>query len=98
MSAETCEAVDYDMAGDGLHDTDVWNVGVGDLIWNPKMGDGHVVVALVPCGQQYNGRRVDCGCGGWGQGECPSITPICECGKDGSWRDHHYWVLARHKA
>jgi hypothetical protein len=68
---------------------------VGDLLWNPKAGDGHVLVAEVPCGGEFKGRSVDCGCGGWGVVPCPSTTVVCECGEDGSWRDHHYEILAR---
>ena len=91
----TCRSVTYEMAGDGHRDPDVWNVEIGDLLWNPKGGDGHVIAAKVRCGEQHNGRQVDCGCGGWGSLPCDSDTPVCECGEDGSWRDHHYWVLAR---
>lgn len=68
---------------------------LGDLLWNPKSGDGHVLVAEVRCGDRHNGRSVDCGCGGWGTNPCPSTTLVCECGQDGSWRDHHYELLAR---
>lgn len=73
---------------------------VGDLLWNPKGGDGHVLVEEVACGAVHGRGRyptlgANCGCGGWGMQPCPSTTLICECGQDGSWRDHHYEILAR---
>jgi hypothetical protein len=74
-----------------------YKADLGDLVWNPKMGDGHVLVAEVKCHTEYNGRRVDCGCGGWGMMPCPSTTLVCECGEDGSYRDHHYILLARRR-
>jgi hypothetical protein len=91
---QKCADVSYDMRGLGAGDSAAY-ADLGDLLWNPKMGEGHVLVAEVPCNSEYNGRRVDCGCGGWGMRPCPSTTLICECGQDGSWRDHHYAVLAR---
>jgi hypothetical protein len=87
--------VTYDMRGKGGGDLAWWRCEVGDLLWNPKGGDGHVLVAKVKCGGEHNGERVDCGCGGWGMQPCPSTTLVCECGEDGSWRDHHYEILAR---
>ncbi len=90
-----CAAVTFDMRGEDYGAYDYWKADVGDLLWNPKMGDGHVLVADVRCGSLVNGRRVDCGCGGWGSQPCRSMTLVCQCGEDGSWRDHHYVVLAR---
>ena len=91
--------------GDGSYDQDLgwWEGGIGSLIWNPKGGDGHVLVAEVPC-NAWNSERdekygfVDCGCGGWLTNPEPHTTLVCECGEDGSWRDHHYEILARAKA
>jgi hypothetical protein len=82
------------MAGKGLGDP-AYEAEVGDLLWNPKAGEGHVLVAEVRCGEKHHGRRVDCGCGGWGSQPCPSTTTVCECGEDGSFRDHHFEILAR---
>lgn len=70
----------------------------GDLLWNPKGGDGHVLVREARCnasrrlepGEQW----VDCGCGGWG-GRCDTLVLVCECGEDNAARDHHYEMLAR---
>jgi hypothetical protein len=89
----TCAAVTYDMAGPGLGDPP-YDAGVGDLLWNPKAGAGHVLVAEVECGTEHNGRRVDCGCGGWGKQPCGSWVLVCECGEDDSFRDHHYEILS----
>lgn len=92
-NVKRCADVTYDMAdqhcGESHCDSDV-----GDLLWNPKMGDGHILVAEAPCGSQYNGKRVDCCCGGWIPA-CSSPSCICECGEDNSWRDHHYEILAK---
>lgn len=93
MIPATCAEVTYDMKGEGYGEPS-YEAGVGDLLWNPKGGDGHVLVAEVACGSEFKGRRVDCGCGGW-VGPCASPTLVCECGEDGSWRDHHYKILAR---
>lgn len=61
--------------------------------------DPLTVVKEVRCGEEYEGSRypigADCGCGGWGSQPCPSTTLVCECGEDGSWRDHHYELLAK---
>lgn len=76
--------------GEPAHDA-----AVGDLLWNPKDGSGHLIVAEIPCGSERDGRRVNCGCEGYGALPCPSTTLICECGEDSSWRDHHYCLLAR---
>jgi hypothetical protein len=89
----TCAEVRFDMRG-GSYGGSITDAEVGDLLYNPKGGDGHVLVAEVQCGAQHNGHKVDCGCGGWGMRACPSTTLICECGEDGSWRDHHYVMLA----
>lgn len=91
---ESCAAVTFDMKGKGYGDP-AYDAGVGDLLWNPKGGEGHLLVAKVQCD---GGRTADCGCGGWGSQPCPSTTLICQCGQDGSWRDHHYCVLARRQA
>ena len=96
-----CADVTYDMRdvreGETFHDAEV-----GDLLWNPKGGDGHLLVEEVRCGEVHGRGRyptlgADCGCGGWGMQPCPSRTLICECGQDGSWRDHHFELLARRR-
>jgi hypothetical protein len=73
------------------HNPAWWEAEVGDELWNPKAGEGHVIVAEVPCDE---GRTADCGCGGWLSQRCTSTTLVCECGEDNSWRDHHYELLA----
>jgi hypothetical protein len=101
MKPTTCAAVEFDMRdehyGEPAHDANV-----GDLLWNPKAGDGHVIVAEVACnacGPRVEGEKfVDCGCGGWLTNPEPHTTLVCECGEDGSWRDHHYEILARASA
>ena len=90
----TCAAVTFDMRDEHYGDSAWWTADIGDLLWDPKGGDGHVLVAEVRCGEKHNGRTVDCGCGGW-VGPCSALTQVCECGEDGSWRDHHYEILAR---
>jgi hypothetical protein len=90
----TCAAVDFEMADEHYREA-AYTAELGDLLWNPKGPEGHVLVAELPCGADFKGRSVDCGCGGWGMNPCPSTTLVCECGQDGSWRDHHYEILAR---
>ncbi len=80
------------MQGNGAGDSEFTvPMSVGDLLWNPKMGEGHVLAKLVDCGLD----GADCGCGGWGAQPCTSQTLVCECGKSDADRDHHYLVLAR---
>jgi hypothetical protein len=67
---------------------------VGDLVWNPKMGDGHVLVSEKTCSGDFY-----CGyCGGmcyWTKsGYCEGIFPQCECGSFDVC-DHHGWIIAR---
>lgn len=89
-----CTDVDFDMRdehyGESAADADL-----GDLLWNPKGAEGHVLVAEVRCGDEHNAREVDCSCGGWGRVPCHSTTLVCECGEDGAARDHHYVILSR---
>lgn len=89
-----CAEVTYEMADDHAGEP-VYNASLGDLLWNPKMGAGHILAAEARCNSRHNGRTVDCGCGGYGSHPCPSTTLICECGEDDSWRDHHYFILAK---
>ena len=94
----TCAEVTFDMRDDSYGESIV-DAEVGDLLWDFKgaYSPGHVLVAEVPCGHEHNGWKVDCGCGGWGQQPCPSMSLICECGQDSSWRDHHYVMLAKRR-
>lgn len=95
-----CSNVTWDKRDDLDYGEPAYHGNVGDLLWNPKMGakGGHVLVAEVPCDTMHKGRRVNCGCGGWGsQQPCPSTTLVCECGEDSSYRDHHYVLLARQR-
>lgn len=67
----------------GLSDWDV-----GDLVWNPKMGEGHVLTGTRECGPDWY-----CGyCGQW-DGGCGTWVR-CECG-DFDPGDHHGYLLAR---
>lgn len=93
-SVTHCAEVTWEMRGEDYAES-VCGAQIGDLLWNPKMGEGHVLVADVCCGSVVDGRRVDCGRGGWGTQPCPSMTLVCQCGKDGADRDHHYCLLAR---
>lgn len=85
--------------GDGSYGhVHVAEADIGALLWNPKGGEGHVLLARVACGSaigvgEHPDRVADCGCGGW-LGKCTATTLVCECGEDSSWRDHHYQVLA----
>lgn len=92
----TCAAVEFDMR-DTAYGQPWYDANLGDLLWNPKGGDGHALTAEAKCGETHNGKRVDCGCGGWTSRPCTAPTLICECGQDGSWRDHHYEMLARRR-
>lgn len=85
-----CAEVTYDMA-DRHKGEPTYEANVGSLLWDPKMGAGHVVVREAPC----NGSTINCGCGGWGSEPCKSLVLICECGQDDSYRDHHDYILAR---
>lgn len=89
-----CSDVTFDMRGEGYGDS-ACDAELGDLLWNPKGGEGHVLVMEARCGTNIDGRAVDCSCGGWGSQPCTSDTLICECREDGSCRDHHYTILAR---
>lgn len=94
-----CADVTFDMRDEHYGEAEP-TADLGDLLWNPKAGDGHVLVREARCGiDKMGGGRfadleADCGCGGW-CGPCTSITLVCECGEDGSWRDHHYEILAK---
>ncbi|WCB94450.1 hypothetical protein DSM104299_03187 [Baekduia alba] len=85
----TCAAVQWDMKDESYGQSAV-DAEIGDLLWNPKGGKGHVIVAEVPC----DGGKHDCGCGGHIT-VGPHTTLLCECGQDDSWRDHHYELLAK---
>jgi len=95
-----CSDLTFDMQGTGYGEP-AYEADLGDLLWNPKAGDGHALVAEARCGidkkghGKYANTKADCGCGGWGTQPCPSTTLVCECGEDGSSRDHHYEILAR---
>ena len=93
----TCAAVTYDMAGEG-HGEPSYDADLGDLLWNPKGGYGHVLTHQARCNvsrkREPGEPIVDCCCGGW-CGPCDSLVDICECGEDNSRRDHHYELLAR---
>lgn len=101
MSAPTrCEDVTFDM-GDGSYERDLgwWEGGgVGSLIWNPKGGEGHVLVRVEKCTQgdwgALGGPIYNCCCDGF-LGKCDSDVDLCECGEDNSWRDHHYRLLRK---
>lgn len=94
-----CSDVTFDM-GDGSYDRDLgwWDGGgIGSLVWNPKGGEGHILVREEKCTQgdwdSLGGKNYNCGCDGF-CGKCDSTVIVCECGEDNSWRDHHYRLLA----
>lgn len=94
-----CIDVSFEM-GDGSYEKGVpWYQGeaIGALLWNPKGGNGHVIVSEDACTQGHHDREGpirNCGCGGY-FGACESTTFVCECGEDNSWRDHHYLLLRK---
>lgn len=94
---ERCADVTYDMAGTGRGDPE-YDADLGDLLWNPKAGEGHVLTRELRCNQtrvrEPGEPIVDCSCGGW-CGPCDSLALVCECGGDPSSRDHHYEILCR---
>lgn len=65
----------------------------GDLVWDPKMGEGHVIVGTREC----NGKDWYCGyCGGMmssPSGYC-GTWDRCECGEFDP-GDHHGYLLAK---
>lgn len=95
----TCAEVTWEM-GDGSYDLNLgwWQGGgIGSLIWNPKGGGGHVLVAEIACGEpigrgEFPTVGANCGCDGYFS-PCDSTSFVCECGEDNSWRDHHYRLL-----
>lgn len=94
QKVKRCADVTWEMRGRGAGLPD-HRASLGDLLWDPKMGEGHVLIAEVLCGdRKHTGMPADCSCGGWGQRPCPSTTLVCECGTDGSMRDHHWQILA----
>lgn len=66
---------------------------VGDLVWNPKMAEGHVLTGMRECGEDgfycgYCGMMCNTptgGCGTWVRCECGDFDP----------GDHHGYLLAR---
>lgn len=92
-----CADVTFDMR-DGTYGQPSYEAELGDLLWNPKAGDGHVLVREARCNasrrREPGEQPVDCGCGGW-VGACDAMVLVCECGEDDSWRDHHYEMLGR---
>lgn len=99
-SPERCADVTFAMGDGSYGDLRPWDVGVGGLLWNPKGGEGHVLIAEVKCGEkmgvgQHPDRIANCGCDGWVAADCSAPTLVCECGEDASWRDHHYGALRK---
>jgi hypothetical protein len=95
-----CADVTFEMRDEHYDEPWYENAAAGDLLWNPKGGEGHVLVEVVPCGQRIGrGRwpnaRANCGCDGY-FGPCKNgVSWLCECGEDNASRDHHYKLLAR---
>ncbi len=85
---EHCAQVDYvDHRGEGYEDRP-YTANVGDLVWDPKMGEGHIIAGTVTCGKDRN----YCGyCGGMGEDH---EYLVCMCGGFDVC-DHHGFVLAR---
>lgn len=73
-----CADVTFDMADSHFGEAPN-NVKFGDLVWQPKGGEGHVISATRMHQE------------GWEQ---PWSVPVCECG-DVDMLDHHVVVLAR---
>lgn len=83
----------WSMADGHLHES-AHDANVGDLVWQPKMGEGHVLVSEAKCGTA----GFYCGyCGGMmttASGYCEGVYPQCECGEV-DLCDHHVFVIAR---
>lgn len=88
-----CADVTWDMADEHLEQSAA-GAKVGDLVWQPKMGVGHILVSEAKC----NGGAFYCGyCGGMmssTSGYCEGVYPQCECGRVDIC-DHHVFILAR---
>lgn len=80
-----CSEVTWDMkvGGDTLDELRIRSdspTPPGTLLWQPKGGEGHIVVE----GQEERD---------YGYGIPPLVFPVCECGKL-DFEDHH-WVILR---
>ena len=68
---------------------------IGDLVYDPKMGEGHILTGTRVCGPDwycgYCGGMCDTPSGGCGEWLC------CECGGFDP-GDHHGFLLAKAKA
>jgi hypothetical protein len=79
MATLGCKDIRYDMQGEGFKES-TSDAQIGDLIWDPKMGDGHILVRMSkPFQIGY---------------EQPWTVPECDCGKLDI-LDHHTYILAR---
>ncbi len=94
-----CAEVSFDLGDGELRSTA--GVHIADLLWNPKGGEGHVLIKEVRCGEPlatgpHPEWKATCGvcgdCMGWGL-RPGGTTMVCECGEDDHARDHHYWLL-----
>lgn len=92
-----CSEVEYDMQGEGFKDSWYEGIQIGSLIYNPKMGQGHVITRIEKCNCNVGAKApiYNCGCDGYFNKECDVPVYVCECGEDNSWRDHHYFMLKR---
>jgi hypothetical protein len=75
-----CEDVTFEMAGKGF-ECPCEGLEEGDLVWQPKGGEGHVMSDRFV--------TVDVG---WGI--APWSERACECGRY-EYEDHHPFILAR---
>jgi len=87
-----CQDVTSDFAV--AEDRDHRNWVPGDLVWDPKMGEGHVIVGTKCC----DGGDFYCGyCAGMlttRSHYCEADWPVCECGRFDA-GDHHGYTLRR---
>ena len=87
-----CQDVTFDQEVPA--DRDRRDYEVGDLAWQPKMGEGHVIVGFERC----DGHAFYCGyCAGMltsESGYCEGEWPQCECGGFDA-GDHHNFMLAK---
>lgn len=87
-----CKDVMYAMAVPDDREHRAWVPG--DLVYDPKMGEGHIIVGTKRC----DGGDFYCGyCVGMlttASHYCEADWPVCECGKFDA-GDHHGFTLRR---
>lgn len=76
---DRCSEVSFSLA-DAHYGESPIDTEIGDLVWDPKMGDGHVIAGD---SESFSF--------GW---EDPWTVHVCECGRV-DLLDHHVVILAR---